>query len=284
MTYDLRRVETGPEHLRGLAAFLARVFRREDLYVPAYLHWLYVENPAGSVIGVNAWDGDRLAGHYAVLPFEAVSADGRHRAALSLNTATDPADQGRGLFTRLAEQTYALASDEGVREVVGIANANSTPGFVRKLGFRDCGRLAARIAWRRPGLRELPAEASWRRIWDAESLRWRARHPQTRYAIELRAGLRSLLAPTGWPGIRAVLRLEPAAAAAPLELPTTGRPPLWLWLGRSAELSWPPAGSTAIPLRLRPSPLQVIYRSLADGATAPEAERIHFEGLDFDAY
>jgi GNAT superfamily N-acetyltransferase len=285
MSYALRPVATGDDDLAMLARFLARVFDRPELYVPDYLRWLYRDNPAGEVIGVNAWEGERLAAHYAVVPFEAASGSGRGRAALSLNTATDPADQGRGLFVRLAEETYRRAAESGVREILGVANANSTPGFVRRLGFRDCGRLDARILWRPPGLRADAAEPGWSRIWSPESLRWRASNPRARYALQLRRGLRAWLAPTGWPGIRAVLRLEPLAGATELPgLPRAGRPPLWLWIGRSARVSLPRAGHAAIPLRLRPSPLTLIHRALGAGGTAPEPEAMQLEVCDFDAY
>ena len=268
-----------------LAQFLAGVFQREDLYVPAYLRWLYVDNPAGTVIGVNAWADDRIAAHYAVLPIQAASADGPHRAALSLNTATDPAHQGRALFTRLAEATFALAKEEGVREILGIANASSTPGFVRKLGFRDCGPLEARLLWRRPGLRAAESEASWQRVWDADSLAWRARNPQVRYTVEVGAGLRFIMGPTGWPGIRAVLRMEAADTATPLpDLQPAAWGPFRLWLGRSSRIALPRAGSLSIPMRLRPSPLKGIHLPLAENVTSPDPERIHFEAFDGEAY
>lgn len=285
MPYAFRPVGISDPDLHRLADFLAGVFDRKDLYVPRYLRWLYRENPAGPVIGVNAWDGEELAGHYAVIPICAESGEGRYRAALSLNTATHPAHQGRGLFTRLAEETYALASDAGVREIVGIANANSAPGFVRRLGFQDCGPLEARLLWRPPQLADGERAVSWRRVWDAESLRWRARNPQARYALEARGGIRAILGSTGWPGIHAVLRMEPTAGAVELpDLELAQRAPLRLWLGRSARVTQPWAGGVSIPMRMRPSPLQVIHRSLIGRGPIREPERMHVEAFDFDAY
>jgi len=285
MSDELRRAGTDDEELRILARFLASVFHRSDLYVPAYLRWLYAENPAGAVFGVNAWQAGAIVGHYAVVPIEAESEGVARRAALSLNTAIHPAHQGRGLFTRLAEETYALAREGGVEEVLGVANASSAPGFLGRLGFNACGPLEARLLRRapRPWVRADPP--SWRRVWNPESLGWRVRNPRARYRVETREGFRSILAPTGWPGVRAVLRTEPAAGAVDLpELAPADRAPLRLWLGRRPDAAGPAPGGIAIPMRLRPSPLEVIHRALVAGARAPDPGRMHFEAIDFDAY
>lgn len=285
MSLALLRVGTDEPDLRRLAHFLARVFRRPELYAPAYLRWLYRDNPAGRVIGMNAWHQGALVGHYALVPFESEGDSGRRRAALAVNVAVDPGHQGRGLFTRLARETSALASDGGVGEILVVANANSTPGFVRRLGFRVCGPLEARLLWRRPGWRDPEPTASWRRVWSAEALRWRGANPQSRYTREEHGELRALLAPTGWRGIRALLRLEPRAAAAALpDLPTSARPPLWLWLGRGGGLRLRAAGQLPVPLRLRPSPLNLLHCSLSASLPTPDPVRMRFEACDFDAY
>jgi GNAT superfamily N-acetyltransferase len=285
MTYVSRPVGTSEQELDALSRFLGTVFGRRELYVPRYLRWMYVENPAGPVVGVNAWCGDRIAGHYAVIPIRSESERGHHSSALSLNTATHPEHRGRGLFVRLAEETYALAAERGIEEIVGVANARSTPGFVRRLGFRSCGALEARLLWRPPRLASGGPAPSWRRVWNPESLRWRARTPRARYTLDTRSGVRSILGPTGWPGVRAVLRMEPAQDAVELPDLEPGRPtPLRLWLGRNAGVAQPFAGGLAIPPRLRPSPLTLIHRSLDRSGWSPEPERIRFEAFDFDAY
>jgi GNAT superfamily N-acetyltransferase len=283
MSYEIRRAGTGDEDLHTLAGFLATVFGRQDLYVPEYLRWLYVENPAGVVLGMNAWQGDALAGHYAVVPIKASSDSGIHRAALSLNTATHPDHKGRGLFTRLAERTFALAKDDGVSEIIGIANSSSMPGFVSRLGFTACGPLEARLVWGVPRHAPDPARPSWQREWEPESLRWRVRNPRSRYRVETRSGWRSILAATGWPGIQALLRVEIASGAVDLpDLPRAARAPIRLWLGRRADAA--AVGGVSIPKRLRPSPLEVIHRSLDERMSPPDPDRLHFEALDFDAY
>jgi hypothetical protein len=56
-------------------------------------------------------------------------------AAQSGDTMTHRSHTGKGLFTRLAKLTYALAKDHGVLFIYGFPNKNSYPGFVNKLSW-----------------------------------------------------------------------------------------------------------------------------------------------------
>ena len=112
-------------------------------------------NPAGTVVGFDAWDDVTLAAHYVCVPARVLRwGDAFGRALLSLNTATRPAYQGKGLFTKLAAATYEGAErPKGFECVYGVANANSTPGFHSQAGLpaghsrstRSC-RASARSA------------------------------------------------------------------------------------------------------------------------------------------
>lgn len=56
-------------------------------------------------------------------------------AAQSGDTMTHKNHTGKGLFTSLAKMTYDLAKEQGVLLVFGFPNANSLPGFVKKLNW-----------------------------------------------------------------------------------------------------------------------------------------------------
>ena len=73
------------------------------------------------------------------------------RAALSLNTAVHERGRGGGVFVELGERTVGKAAELGVESVVGVANANSTPGFVRRLGFDLLAPLPAKMITPLPG-------------------------------------------------------------------------------------------------------------------------------------
>lgn len=56
-------------------------------------------------------------------------------AAQSADTMTHPNHQRRGLFMRLAKETYRLAGESGIQLIFGFPNQNSLPGFVN-LGWQ----------------------------------------------------------------------------------------------------------------------------------------------------
>lgn len=89
----------------------------------------------GEVIGYLAYHGDEAIAFYAVFPIFVTDGDSRIVAAQSGDTMTHPNHQGKGLFTRLARKTYEAAAAEGVAFVFGFPNANSYPGFTKKLGW-----------------------------------------------------------------------------------------------------------------------------------------------------
>ncbi|MES2376527.1 MAG: GNAT family N-acetyltransferase [Bacteroidota bacterium] len=57
-------------------------------------------------------------------------------AAQSADTMTHPGYRNMGLFTDLANLTYALCKQVGIRFVFGFPNQNSLPGFVNKLDWQ----------------------------------------------------------------------------------------------------------------------------------------------------
>src|ERR1700761_499619 len=174
----IRPAGTAPAQLEAYSRLLNASFAT-DRFNAAALAWRYRDNPAGQVVGADAWDGERLAAHYVTCPLEA-RIDGRVvKGLLSLNTATHPDYQGRGLFTTLAEAAYAAGAAAGYGFVIGVANANSTPGFLRKLGFQDVGRLEAGVLATLPRrFDETPVQ--YQGAWRSELLRWRLANPDGR--------------------------------------------------------------------------------------------------------
>jgi GNAT superfamily N-acetyltransferase len=284
--------------VRTDAAALARYgelfkacFPMTDKFTPAYLDWLYVANPDGRAVGFDAWDGERLAAHYVCVPARAW-VEGREVAVLlSLNTATHPDYQGKGLFTRLAAMTYEAGQAAGFDGVYGVANANSTPGFIRKLGFQLVRPLEARIGL--GGLRHAPRPAastlSFERSWSAAALRWRCANPDN--PVFVRNGgsggkLRFHAAASG-NKLPAYAELDAAGVALP-DLQQAGPAPmlspLRLFIGLTPDASSRYWNYASIPMRLRPSPLNLIYRSFTPRVAALDPSRIAFSFLDFDAY
>jgi len=280
---------------------------------PEYLRWLYEESPFGAVIEANLDDEQGRAGHYALVPV-AMSSDGSEvPGALSLNTAVDARARSGGVFVRLASEAIELAEQRGVRLVVGVANANSTPGFVRRLSFELEGPLPATVLLPLPGrphrvrsapagedafalgdvagdlahLLEPPAKGL-ARAWTAETLRWRLAAPGSDYALH-RSAHALLVSTVDRSKPVPVAMLLKVFATEPLGVAERGalvraacrvhRAPLAVHVGVNEMVGF---RGLPLPERLRSSPLNLIVRRL-DGAP-PQSQIARFEFLDFDAY
>jgi len=277
---EIRPAGAQPAQLNAYSALLNATFATDKFNVPA-LAWRYRDNPAGQVIGADAWDGERLAAHYVACPLEARIDGQMVKGLVSLNTATHPDYQGRGLFTKLAEAAYELGAAAGYSFVMGVANANSTPGFLRRLAFQDVGRLHAGVLARLPS-RFSDAPVQYQGAWRPELLAWRLANPDGRYATARRGGLIAVWARTHLPFVRCGAFLpdqgQPIAASG-TPLAAT------LFIGLEPRMPLARQGFLPVPERLRPSPLNLIWRKI--GPDAPEALRrdataINF--LDFDPY
>jgi GNAT superfamily N-acetyltransferase len=233
------------------------------------------------VIGADAWDGERLAAHYVACPLEARIDGQLVKGLVSLNTATHPDYQGRGLFTKLAEAAYALGAEAGYSFVIGVANANSTPGFLRRLAFQDVGRLDAGVLARLPS-RLSDAPVQYQGAWREELLAWRLANPDGRYVAARRRGLICVWARTHLPFVRCGAFLPDEGQAI-----SAGGVPMaaTLFIGLEPRMALARQGFLPIPERFRPSPLNLIWRKIGGGAPAvlrPDAVAINF--LDFDPY
>lgn len=276
---EIRPAGVAPDQLTAYSALLQKVFGAAEKFTADALAWRYRDNPDGRVVGFDAWDGERLVAHYVTCPTTARIGGGSVRGLLSLNTATDPDYGGQGLFTRLAQATYEAGAAAGHGFVMGVANANSTPGFVKKLGFQVVAPLEAGLLLLRPARFESD-DADFRIDWTPRRLAWRLANPASRYGVRDRAGLTVVSAPTHLPLVRCVgfvsEGLTESGGAAGLAS---------LFIGLEPRLDLAALGFLRLPQRLRPSPLNLIYRRLGDPAPAsldPVRTAIGF--LDFDPY
>lgn len=278
---EIRPADASPAQLVAYSDLLGRVFGPQPKFTPAALTWLYRDNPQGGVVGSDAWSGDILAAHYVTIPMHARIHGKSARGLLSLNTATDPAFQGQGLFTHLASATYQAARDQGFQFVFGVANANSTPGFLRKLGFQKVSRLEAGLLLH-PPRRMAEVQANFQTEWSPEALTWRLANPAAHYKIARRGNLLSVWAETGIPLLRCAAFLsEPCDTANRRQSPWT--PPLFI--GLDPRFSLKRRGFIPIPDLLRPTPLNMIWKALDPAlpeTLSPDHVVVNF--LDFDPY
>jgi GNAT superfamily N-acetyltransferase len=283
---NLLPIEFSEDSLAAYAALFSVCFPRSHKYSVEYLRWLYCENPAGLAIGFDAWDDGKLAAHYVCVPADA-SVGGRNvKVLLSLNTATHPSYQGKGLFTKLAEMTYNSGSEKGFDCVYGVANANSTPGFVRKLGFQLVEPLEARVGI---GGLHIDYELSRRctqfeRIWSQSGLDWRCSNPGNAIYWRKCAGMVQYHARVLRPVVSVYAEFSPRQVEMAGGIMSNHVATVRLFLGLVPGAACKFRQYFHIPHRLRPSPLNFIYRSLSAKVATIEKGQVSLSFLDFDAY
>lgn len=108
------------------------------------LRWQYLEPPAGRLyvdLAVVQGEQPRLAAVYAAFPVFMRANGVRTCGIQSLDTLTDVAFRGKGLFIRMAAALYNRCQAEGVGLVYGFPNGNSAPGFFKRLNWRSLDPL-----------------------------------------------------------------------------------------------------------------------------------------------
>jgi GNAT superfamily N-acetyltransferase len=299
------------EYLASVAACLKDVFK-SDRYQVEYLRWLYRQAPEGHEIATDLFEDGACRAHYCVVPQTYQRSGNELLMSLSLNTAVSPQVRRKGVFVNLANDCYEQARARGVTAVVGVANANSTHGFVNRLGFRLVRQLPVVVGITAPLARGQPAidpsahtqgelerfaagldfspGAHWGQKWSAAKLAWRLKSPVGRYRFHVGAdgGVVSTSTRIGGVPIAIVLKIFRTAEG----VVRTGRllsvacashkTALYLYCGVNERIRVP---GIPMPRRLLPAPLNFIYLRLGDPAP-PDREFAlgTFEFLDFDAY
>jgi hypothetical protein len=264
---------------------------------------------------------NRRIAHYALVP-AVYSRDGIETPfVFSLNACVDPTAQRGGYFTRMGEEVYAKAAAQGVVGVVGVSNANSTPAVVNKLHWKLVGPMPVRVCVPIPGrgrgFEHRPVDAAflagseldnlaatldpsvdqrWEQVWSAPFLRWRLARPAGDYVVhfsndffvvstrEHRAGVRFAAILKVLPRNGASMREHRILSGAPAVAAACAyhRAPLAVYAGFNARVK---VGGVSLPMRLRPSPLNLILKSVnQDVLPQDDFELATFEFLDSDAY
>lgn len=280
--YDIRRVTSGRSDTERAQALMETCFPDSNVFSLEYMDWLYKKNPAGPVVGCNAMAGGELAAHYVTVPALWNYKGRTVRGLLSLNTATHPNHQRKGLFVKLAEATYETGSEEGFSFVVGVANQNSTHGFVKKLGFELVDPLEAKITLGVPkdgeNLNQLKTLTP---LWSEEFLNWRLSRPGTNYWCKKSKSGYFVFSKTSKPLMSACLG---HFSSLPVDLPEKSHLGATVWIGYHSLDHCKGNLNAKFPEFLKPSPLNLIYKPLQKEFEGVSPKDLAFQCIDFDAY
>ena len=274
MDYVIKKVEVTESNLKKYSHLLSQVFSNTNKFTLKFLEWQYKENPHGLVEGFDAFYDDELVGHYVAIPVSYIYEEEIKRGLLSLNTAIHNKHRGKGLFTKLAIETYKEAKKNGFEFVVGVANENSTHGFVKKLGFELISPLDVKFGVGKMKSK-LNCKYRFKPFWDLESLKWRLNCP----AKEYYQNSNTIFTKTSTFGLRAQLYQN---YLSKINLPKVSS--LFnIWIGID-ENKIKKGILINFPEMFKPSPLNFIFKDLSGSMLDIRKEDIYFELIDFDAY
>lgn len=241
--------------------------------VKGFCQW-YLNNPMGKVISFNAFYGEELVAHYACIPYK-MKIEGRVATGLlDMATVTHPAHRGKGLFKKLAQTTYDYAKEQGFEFVLGVANANSFPGYMKYFPFSFVGQLDVKIGL---GNRiECDGEKIYKVYWDKSSFDWRLNTCKANYSRKKNAilGQYSSFVQT-FMGSYSDAFLNNTNAK---DKRWGVRPKLYVGMGARFESLF-----LRVPKFVKRSPFNLIFLDLTDGKLPPiTKDNIFFQLFDFD--
>ncbi|WP_158797182.1 GNAT family N-acetyltransferase [Pedobacter sp. L105] len=133
VTYHEERLSA--ENIGDLITLHAAVYRRilpldffQRKYDTAYTGVSY--------IGFIAYNDRQPIAFYGVIPCLMSCNKRVTLSAQSADTMTHPDYRKKGLFVKLAEQTFELCRETGIHIIFGFPNQNSLPGFVQQLNWQ----------------------------------------------------------------------------------------------------------------------------------------------------
>src|SRR5262249_23570364 len=126
-----------------LALLRASLGRDDDARFAELFAWKHDANAFGASPGWVAVADDRIIGLRVFMRWEFAGPGGAVvRAGRAVDTGTDPAWQGKGVFKALTMHGLSELERDGVDFIFNTPNANSLPGYL-KMGWVDRGRLRA---------------------------------------------------------------------------------------------------------------------------------------------
>lgn len=273
MGYRIEKVKTDEKSLNAIKKILLSSFpKATNKFTLDFLRWQYRDNPAGEIVGFNALWGDQVAAHYVAMPYYMMISGRKALGLLSLNTATHPAHRGKQLFTKLAEKTYEYAADNGYEFVIGVANQNSTHGFLKHLHFKLVSPLVFKVGLGSVKYDEVE-KYEYSGCWDKKMLEWRTRCPSYNYykngkyiVSPMTVGFKKLI-------------YNDNANEAPTYLQSLKLNPFNLYIG----LGGTPMGIFInMPKFIPHSPFNLIFRDLTGNLPEIKKENVLFQLIDFD--
>lgn len=258
-----------------------KVYSGKHIFTKDTFQYWYLDNPNGKVVSFNAFFENHMVAHYALIPIQMKVHNKIINGLLSMATVTDPDHQGKGLFKKLAKETYDYAASLGYKFVIGIANANSYPGFIKYFNFQDVGKLDVMLGFSnniKPS-----GDKTYSIFWNEKSLLWRISKKSYKKDQNRIYGTVGFWKFKKIPGVKTFMGTFFDQELSNLPLPTINnfiRPlNLYIGMGSNAEQN----GYLHLPKFIKRSPFHLIFLDLTNGELPKiNKDNIFFQLIDFD--
>ncbi len=296
MLKDIIKINHGTldtDELKQVSNLLNLVFPKQNYINYDYLNWLYKKNPEGKAITYNAIYNGKIIAHYAVIPVTYILFNEKVRGCLSLNTAVIDKYNRMGIFTKLANKTYKTAFDLGYEYIFAIANAASTPGFLKKLNFQFVGALDVYFKHKfnlsynlNKYVSTSYKEFHFYNHWDSKKFYWRVTKPNAKYKYH-NSDSYKLYNPTNLYGLDVCLfefidDIDMSKILKELNLPKVRNLfPIYMWIGLNGNTK---NRLLNLPKYFKPSPLNLVFKDLTKRNRVLDSDKVKISVLDFDAY
>lgn len=280
--YRIERMDfSNPEDMQKLVDLQNAVYEGKHVFTSEGFKYWYLDNPNGRVVSFNALYGDVIAAHYALVPLK-MKIEGRVvLGLLSMATVTHPNHRGKGLFKTLAKTTYEYAAQNGFEFVIGVANANSYPGFIKYFDFQDVGMLDVLVGC--SNKISPKGDKVFSVFWDDSSLKWRAgREGYSKDSTTL-YGTKEVWKFKKAPFIKTFLGKKDRKQLEGLPIVSVNKllRPLNLYVGLGSNAK--DIGYYELPKFVKHSPFHLIFMDLT-GGNLPKMtkDNVFFQLMDFD--
>lgn len=279
--YQIERLDfSNPVDMQKLVDLQNEVYEGKIVFDESSFKSWYLDNPNGRVISYNALYGDIMVAHYAVVPVKMKIESRVVSGLLSMATVTHPNHRGKGLFKQLAKMSYDYAAQNGYEFVIGVANANSYPGFIKYFDFQDVGMLDVLIGCDIRIKESSPK--TFRMYWNQETIRWRMGMGCYSKGDSAIYGTYPLWKFKKAPFIHTFMGRFPSELIRDLDAPKTSRfRPLNLYIGMGSNVR--ELGYREVPKFIKRSPFHLIFLDLTNGNLPKMTkDNVFFQLMDFD--
>ena len=280
--YKIERLDfSNSEDMQRLVDLQNAVYAGKHVFTSKSFEYWYLDNPNGRVVSFNALYEGIIAAHYALVPIKMCVSGKVSLGLLSMATVTHPNHRGKGLFKTLAKSTYDYAAQNGFEFVIGVANANSYPGFIKYFDFQDVGQLEVLIGFSN---RIAPSgDKVFNISWDETSLEWRATRDGYSKDSTTLYGTKGVWKFKKVPFIKTFLGKQEKTLLEGLSIDYVNNllRPLNLYVGLGSNAR--EVGYFELPKFVKHSPFHLIFMDLTGGKLPKMTkDNVFFQLMDFD--